>query len=115
MSRSRSSLSRLERETFQSFVLENKKRLISNLYMNILVGFNRFARPYGFFKRLSERLGKSPAQSKQQFLQIEQELYTKLLEIPKEHYDLYSSILKFNTSTGGSEVTNYFSNDIFHF
>ena len=106
MSRSSSSLSRLERETFQSFVLENKKPLISNLYMNILVGFNRFARPYGFFKRLSERLGKSPAQSKQQFLQIEGELYTKVLGIPRDHFDLYSSILKFHSSRGSSQVAS---------
>jgi hypothetical protein len=89
----------------KNYVIQNKNKLISNLYMNILVGYNRFPKPYGFFKKLSGFLKKSTTQTKLMFLHMEQELLINILGIPKAHYDLHMQIKQINSSQGSDEVT----------
>jgi hypothetical protein len=93
-----------DRNVVEKYVMQNKDNLISNMYMNILVGYKRFAKPYGFFKKLSEQLRKPAAKSKQMYLQMEQDLFVNVLGVPKEHYDLYVRILKMKSPHGSNEV-----------
>lgn len=106
MSKAESTVSHLQSKIIRQYIMENKEPLIANLYMNILVGFNRFPKPYRFYKNLGERLDKTPAQTRQMFLQTEERFFTQFLEIPKEHYQLYSQIFGFQTSSNLNQVEN---------
>lgn len=76
----------------ENYVLSNSEKLLSNFYMNILVGYIRFPKPYGFFKNLSNKL-RIPAQScSNKYYKLEENFYTQLLSVPKRHYRLFFSI-----------------------
>ena len=77
---------------FETYIQENSEKLISNIYMNILVGYNRFPKPYGFFKKLSSKIKLTSSQCMTRFYKIEKHIFTKLLCMPEMHYNLFKSI-----------------------
>lgn len=76
----------------EKYVAKNSNELISNLYKNILVGYIRFAKPYGFFTGLSRILKRSRAQCKAKFYEMEDELYIKILQVPFDDLCLFMNI-----------------------
>lgn len=76
----------------EHYVLSESQVLISNFYMNILVGYVRFPKPYGFFRKLSNRLGILPQRCASKYYKLEENLFTELLSVPRRHYVLYLNI-----------------------
>ena len=97
-----------QRTILKDHVTQNRDALVSNLYMNILVGFNRFPKRYGFFKNLAKKLQKTSTKAKAMYCQAEEHLLVKCVKIPKEHYDLFRSIMKFKTSQDSLDQLNVF-------
>ena len=97
-----------QRTILKEYATQNRDALMSNLYMNIWVGFNRFPKRYGFFKNLAKKLQKTSTKSKAMYCQAEEHLLVKSLQIPKEHYDLFRSIMKFETSQDSLDHVNVF-------
>jgi vacuolar-type H+-ATPase subunit F/Vma7 len=80
----------------ENYVVLNKKTLVSNLYKNILVGYIRFPKPYGFFKKISKELKISSSKCMSKFYKFEKEFYLNLLGISSKLYCLFFSIRHHN-------------------
>ena len=78
--------------SIQEYAKQNRDKLFSNLYMNILVGFHGYSKPYAFFTKLGNKIQKTSFQAKQMFLKMEETLYVKILEFPESHFKLYDAI-----------------------
>ena len=68
----------------QKYVLKNKQQIISHLYINIIAGFKRFPRRYGFFKDLGKKLKKNFDQGQGNVLSSGKKLADKMPEPSKE-------------------------------
>ena len=76
----------------EKYVATHSDKLTGNLYKNILVGYIRFTKPYGFFTGLSRLLKRSRAQCQAKFYQLEAELYVELLLISCADFCLFANI-----------------------
>lgn len=76
----------------EKHVISNAEKLISNFYKNIIVGYIRFPKPYGFFTNLSKLVNKSVTQCKSKINEMEKELYLELLSISFIDYCLFLNI-----------------------
>lgn len=80
----------------EKYVATNSLQLVSNFYKNILVGYIRFGKPYEFFTKLSQKLGKSKAQCKTKFYKMENELYVEVLTVAPLDFCLFVNIRRQN-------------------
>lgn len=81
-------------ECLKNYAQKNKAHIASKFYQNIIKGRMQFRKAKGFFIRLGQQLGKSPAKCKSKFQKIEREIYLEVLKIPASHYKIYSYIRK---------------------
>lgn len=76
----------------EKYVFSKAHKLVPNLYKNILVGYVRFAKPYGFFSDLGKLLAKSASQVKAKFHEMEQELYVEVLSVELKDFAVFVNI-----------------------
>lgn len=76
----------------EKYIATHSAELISTLYKNILVGYVRFSKPYGFFTGLSKLLKKSLSQCKKKFRELESELYLEVLGVAPLDFCLMENI-----------------------
>ena len=91
-------LTQIEKELLIDYISQEKQILTSNLYLNIMAGFYRYPKPYGFFTKLGHSIKKTPSQGRQIFAKMERELYLKTLQIPKMDYRLFLNLCGYRNS-----------------
>ena len=94
----------------KNYTLSNREVLLSNMYINIIVGFVKFRKPRTFFKDLGLLLDRPSYLCKSKFQKIERELVVNLLKVPQELYNLYLYIRKSKIKNPSYDFKNIKSN-----
>ena len=81
-----------EIEKLENYTKSCSEDLISNMLMNIVVGFEYFKKPTWFFRSLSKSLRKSSKVCKRKFKQMEKVLYTNQLGVSENYFELFCKI-----------------------
>ena len=79
---------------FKEYIISNSKQLISNLIINIVVGYMRFRKSRTFFINMGLLLNRKSKLCKSKFQKIERQIYTDFLKLPKEYYDIFCQLRK---------------------
>lgn len=77
-------------QILRQYVTNHKVHLRSKFYQNIAAGRIRYRKAKGFFVNMGVKVGKSFEKCKSKFQKMESEIYLELLDIPKQHLELYN-------------------------
>ena len=81
-------------EKLKQFIQTNSEDLISNMLVNIVVGYKRFRKPRNFFVKMGTYLTRESQLCKSKFQKLEHLIYTDFMKVPEEHYNLFRHIRK---------------------
>lgn len=98
----RKSWTKGEIQQLESYVKKKSEILRQNFYKNILINKMKHRRSPRFFIQMSQSVGRSASQCKSKFQKFERVIYTEFLDLPSDHYQVYSSIR--NQSAQGAGI-----------
>ena len=78
-----------EERRLNTFLLSRKKKLVINLYKNIIAGELKFRREDRLFFDMSTFVGRTPEQCKSKMQKYEKFAYTEFLGVPKTHFEMF--------------------------
>lgn len=76
----------LEVSRLKRFVKESKIDILNQFYRNLVDGYCSQRRKKGFFENMSQFVKRPSTDCKSKFQKMEEKLYLRTLEIPKNHF-----------------------------
>ena len=76
----------------KEYIMENSQELISNLLVNIVVGYMRFRKHRRFFINMGNKLKRDSKICKAKFQKIERMMYIDVLNVSVRYYELFCFI-----------------------